>query len=272
MGKNGWRTKRGKGGAEASSSLPVPPTAPPAPPSLENAKEVIDVRLEIARRAQLATEETENGNEAFDRNDMESALLHFDAALKVVPRHVGALGNRANVKITMGDFEGCIVDTSMLIKLSQNRGIKTVEEKFNLAVVRYTQAEAYFHLKSFYKSLGDCDNALELWPSFGEALCLRGATHNALGSFKVALKDLNSSIDLKPSYAMAYRHRGICLCCLKKFAASTKDLEQALMLDANDEAAKAWFEKARNELRVEEQGKIVRVTKRQAGKACLACI
>ena len=216
-------------------------------------KKMIDVRMEIARRSQVAVAETALGNLAFDKQDFAGAVHHYDSALKVVPSHVEALGNRANVKCAVSDFHGAIKDTTRVIELTIKRGVREQEEKFNLAVVYYTQAEAYFHLKSFYDSLRDCDHTLDLWPPFGEALCLRGATHNALGNFKTALKDLCAALRLKPNYAMAFRHRGICLCCLGDFASSVKDLERALKLDAKDEAALAWLGKASAELRVEEE-------------------
>ncbi|GMH91140.1 hypothetical protein TrST_g1711 [Triparma strigata] len=238
--------------ANGEDGLPLPQKLDPG------TKQIVDIRLEIARRQAGAERKCEEGNNFFDIGNFEEALGAYNAALQMAPNHLESRGNRANVKIALGDYAGCIDDTNKVVDLSLRRGVGigaglgSDQERFNLSIIYYTQAEAYFNLKSYYESLRDVDNSLALRPDFVEALCCRGATHNALGNFTVALSDLDSCLKLRANYAMALRQRGICLCCLKKFAASARDLRKAVKMDANDEAAVKWLDKATRELKLEE--------------------
>ena len=110
----------------------VASSAPPHSVGLDRErKKMIDIRLEIASRQKRASDEIRLGNECFDKQDFDGAVQHYDSALKVVPSSVEALGNRANVKCAVGDFKGCIADTTRVVELTMKRGIREQEEKFN---------------------------------------------------------------------------------------------------------------------------------------------
>lgn len=138
--------------------MPPPPPLPssvlPSPPILDGqTKQIIDIRIEIARRQAGAEKKCKSGNTLFDHGDFEAAKEEYNAALKLRPNHLEAMGNRANVKIALGDYKGCIEDTTKVIDLSNKKGVGigaglgSDEERFNLSIIYYTQAEAYFNLK-----------------------------------------------------------------------------------------------------------------------------
>ena len=105
----------------------------------------------------------------------------------------------------------------------------------------------------YYDSLRDCDSALKLRGRFAEALCCRGATHNALGNFSAALSDLEACLSIRHSYPIALRHRGISLCCLGEHHKSVKDFKLAVKLNASDKVSELWLKKAEESVRVLEE-------------------
>mmetsp|Transcript_22543 Transcript_22543/g.46840 ORF Transcript_22543/g.46840 Transcript_22543/m.46840 type:complete len:139 (+) Transcript_22543:157-573(+) len=128
---------------------------------------IIDIQVEIARRKTTAVEHTEKGNGLFDKGDYGLAMEEYNVALKAVPNHMEALGNRANVKSAMKDWSGCISDCDKVLNLSLKRkggGAVGKSDLFNEAVVYYTRAEAYYHMQKYYDCLADCDSSLQLHP------------------------------------------------------------------------------------------------------------
>jgi len=165
----------------------------------------------------------------------------------------------------MGEYEKAIHDSQkscdLIMKLltevqteeEQTLTSRTSELTFNLAVTHYNTAECYFNLGQYYPALHQCDSTLRLRPSFKEALCVRGATHNALGHHAAAIVDLDEALKGNYKYGIALRHRGIARCMLKRYHEATRDFERCLKLDQEDEASKKWLLTAKAELRKEEE-------------------
>lgn len=117
-------------------------------------KRIVDIQMEIMRRQATAYEHIEKGNTAFDAGNLQEALASYNSALNLAPNHVEALGNRANVKSALNDWDGCIADTSRIIsnfkhKRELNGSFRADDDGdvFNLSVTYYTQAEAYYNLQ-----------------------------------------------------------------------------------------------------------------------------
>jgi tetratricopeptide (TPR) repeat protein len=73
--------------------------------------------VEIMRRKAAASTHTEVGNGHFDAGDLPAAIAEYDKALELVPKHVEALGNRANAYSTVQNHAAAIADTTKLISI-----------------------------------------------------------------------------------------------------------------------------------------------------------
>jgi Tfp pilus assembly protein PilF len=84
---------------------------------------------------------------------------------------------------------------------------------------QYEEALAYYTL------------AIELDPTFAEALTNRGATYNELEQYDEALVDHNTAIELDPENLEAYNNRAITFCKLEQYENALLDYARAIELD-----------------------------------------
>lgn len=170
------------------------------------------------------------------------------------------------MKSALKDWTGCITDCNKVLELSQKRrnGLphaapsksrsKTASgDVFNDAVVYYTRAEAHYHSQKYYDCLSDCDSSLLLHPHFPEALCCRGAAHNALGNYTSALADLDIAIKTRPKYGVAKRHRGIAEYMRGEYASAVRDLKEEAAMNGGGGDGDRWLVKAEGALKKAEE-------------------
>jgi tetratricopeptide (TPR) repeat protein len=209
------------------------------------------------RRKTAAADHVAKGNAFFDNDNLPSAIASYTAAVKASPNNVEALGNRANAHAELQQYELSLADSGRVVDIL----VRTISEQqtdeqikplqFNLSVTYYTRAECFFNLEKFYDALACCDAAINLRPRFREALCVRGATHNALFHYSAALKDLDASLSMGSHYPIGLRHRGIAHCMLEKYHLAVADLTKCMKFDPLDTVAKKWKDRAEAELRAE---------------------
>jgi tetratricopeptide (TPR) repeat protein len=171
----------------------------------------------------------------FKENRDNEALNDFNRAIDLKHDYADAYNNRASFYIKYGrtndalnDLNNAILYNKSLIQAYFNRGFIFYQKKLNeealkdyekvielkpeeerLPVVYNLMALAFMNEKRSQDALLNLNRAIELRPSFAEAINNRGSLLNAEGRHQEAIKDFSAAIALRPNYAEAYFNRGI---------------------------------------------------------------
>lgn len=139
-----------------------------------------------------ASDYTERGSRAHQRNEYDVALADYDVAIQLEPDDAQAYFNRGLVKIELKRYEEALTDFDQAIDLNPNNadaynnrgGVNTTLENHRAALTDYDEAirlnpkhlGAYYHRGSLQASLGRIDQAkhdlrtaLQLAASVGDA-------------------------------------------------------------------------------------------------------
>ncbi|MBN2003514.1 MAG: tetratricopeptide repeat protein [Anaerolineae bacterium] len=168
--------------------------------------------------------------------------------------------NRANVYLSMGEYEKAVRDYDRAVAL---------DPKFALAY--YNRGLAHMQLGDFEKALEDYTQTIELNPAYAPAYKNRGLCHarkqnyagavvdytkaielasedgtvynnraNAyyhLKAYLEAINDYDRAIHCDPQYAPAYLNRGLAYASLDEYQQAIADYNQALLLSPNQAVA-----------------------------------
>jgi tetratricopeptide (TPR) repeat protein len=154
--------------------------------------------------------------------DIERAIAEFDVALKLDPKQVGALTGRAAARQYKGDVKGALADYDAAIALAtQNaqrlaQGIGTRRDAADLRLAITTQdaqlAQLYYNRGTAHEAAGrraeaiaDYSRAIELRPSFDDALLARGELYRQ----ENRLSDARADLQLALRYADDDRSRAV---------------------------------------------------------------
>jgi tetratricopeptide (TPR) repeat protein len=132
----------------------------------------------------------------------------------------------------------CILFTNAL---TQQNGLKTIEDYNNFIKLNPDNAEAYYNRGCLYHDLiqidlaiKDLSKAIELNPKYAEAYYHRGNTYSDNQQFDLAIKDFSKAIELNPNNSEAYYRRGILnYGVYKRFDLAVKDYSKAIELKPN---------------------------------------
>lgn len=146
-----------------------------------------------------------------DSADIERAIAAFDAALKLDPKHVGALTGRAAARQYKGEVKGALADYDAAIELAtQNaqrlaQGIgsrrDTADLRLAITTLNAQLAQLYYNRGTVHESAGerakaiaDYSRAIELQPRFDDALLARGELYRQENRLNEALADLQRAL------------------------------------------------------------------------------
>lgn len=142
-----------------------------------------------------------------------------------------SLVNRANEKVTRGDFTGAIQDLDKAIVLDPEN-----------AAAYNNRGNVYNDLGERDQAIRDFDKAIALEPKDVIAYFNRAGAYSALDDKEKAIADLDKAISLDPEDADAYNNRGLTYRELKLLDKAIADYDQAIALDA--EFAGAYYNRA----------------------------
>lgn len=207
-----------------------------------------------------ATDWFRKGYEAHLRKEYDSALGHYNQALKLDPAYAAAYLNRGVVYYERQQYPQALADYTQALKYDpkllqayNNRGVVYKQLKqHDKALADYALAlklnpkyaktynnrgTVYSELKQYDKALADYNQALKLDPQFAYAYNNRGNIYSQRQAHTQALSDYSQAIGLLPSYAQAYSSRGSVYLDLQQYPQALADLNQALKLSPHSAAA-----------------------------------
>jgi tetratricopeptide (TPR) repeat protein len=107
-----------------------------------------------------------------------------------------------------------------------------------LAAAYYNRGHAYAEKSQPARALADFERALQLKPSYADALLGRGEILAQKNKWRQAVWDYDRALRLKPDFADAYVDRAIAFDTLHEYRRAIADFDQALKLRPND----SWLE------------------------------
>lgn len=153
------------------------------------------------------------------QGNLASARARCDEALRVQPRHAGALNLAGIISAMSGDYRQAAV---LFAKA-------TAADPAD-PVARNNHGLALQRLGRLNEALDRLAGALELRPGYAEALFNRGNVLRELGQLEAALAAYDAAVDTDPGHAEALCNRGVVLSDLHRFTAALDSFARALAL------------------------------------------
>lgn len=159
------------------------------------------------------------GNDAFDREEYDTALSYYTKSIKLEPNSFEIYNNRGNTYACKGEYGEAIADFDRALKLNPN-----------FAMPYYNRGFIYAHQNKYDQAIADFDRALKLNVNFPEAYYMRGAVYEAKNEYEKAVSDFDRAILLNPDYAEAYYGRAIAYSSLKEYGKAATDIKKSQVL------------------------------------------
>lgn len=173
------------------------------------------------------------------RGRLALALADYAAGAKLFPDEGTFPNGEGLVLNDQGKFDEAIVRFDEAIRLDPASG------EFMLG-----RAEAYNRSDRPQRALEDYDKALALGHlTLDDTYRLRvgvGAAHLKLKNMKAAIESLDKAVELAPSYANALRYRGLAYEAAGEFDRASRDYEAVLRLKPGNEFAEKRLQKLRS--------------------------
>ena len=152
----------------------------------------------------------------------------FKDALRLQPRHIGALNLITVLLTTLGRFEEA--EHYVTLALNEDRTSDVTFYNYGLILKALNRPD---------EALERFNQALKINPSIASTWNNRGTVFNDLKRCDDAVGDFDKAIELNPQYAEAFCNKGKSLTLLKRFAEASSAFETALAL--RPELAEAWL-------------------------------
>ena len=151
-----------------------------------------------------------------------TAVLDYEKALQLHPRHTLALHNLKALKAKRGE--------SMTY---EDRLTETIEADSTMLYPYLERALQRFEAEYYEGAVEDYSNALMIDPGDPEIWLGRGLAREKMRDYKGAFSDYTRAIDLKEDFFKAWINRGNVLFKLERYADAIEDFNVALLYQAN---------------------------------------
>lgn len=154
-----------------------------------------------------------------DNPDVDSAMVHINAAIKLQPHYAGLYVNRAFLKYRSNDWFGAMDDYDYALQLEPlnrmalfNRGLLEMEvSAFDKALTdmdrvlamdpddiraRYNRAIIHASKKDYRKAIDDLNKLFEVYPEFPNLYLMRSEWYRSLGKTHLAMADYDKGMAL----------------------------------------------------------------------------
>lgn len=105
------------------------------------------------------------------------------------------------------------------------------------AVAHFKRGNAYAVTGVVGRAIEDFNEAIRLYPDYGDAYYNRGRSYQELKKYKLAIKDFNAAIRVNPRDAAAFYNRGLIYIWTGKRARALADLDEAIRLKPDHDRA-----------------------------------
>lgn len=143
------------------------------------------------------------------------------------PDNPVAYGERGNLRLNTGDYEGAIADYNEAIRM-----------KPLFPYTYHNRAVAYHRLDRYDESIEDYTRAIERMPAndpgLSRSYSYRGVARAAKGDYEGAIADYTEVLRLDPNDLTAYTNRGAARYRLRDYKGSMEDYTQVLHLDPSN--------------------------------------
>ncbi len=163
------------------------------------------------------------GDQYYENGQYEQALESYSKFLKIYPRNLKTLYNRAMTYQQLGREEEAIADFTKLLKLSPRH----LEARIALGELKFARADyegAYYEF----------DQAVNVRKNSSLAHLYRAKALQMLGEFRKAKKDYGIAIRLDANNGVAYFYRGTLEISQKKKKAACNDFRKAQTLGVKE--------------------------------------
>uniref|UniRef100_A0A3Q2W324 Stress-induced-phosphoprotein 1 n=1 Tax=Haplochromis burtoni TaxID=8153 RepID=A0A3Q2W324_HAPBU len=236
---------------EDEEPTPPPPAKPketqPPPPKEED----------LPENKRKALKEKELGNAAYKNKDFETALKHYEEAIKHDPTNMTYISNQAAVYFEKGDFDKCrelcekAIDVGRENREDYRQIAKALARIGNsyFKQEKYKEAIQYFNksltehrtpdvLKKYYPlAMKHYTEAIKRNPNDAKLFSNRAACYTKLLEFQLALKDCEECIKLEPTFIKGYTRKGAALEAMKDYSKAMDAYQKALELDSSSKEA-----------------------------------
>jgi tetratricopeptide (TPR) repeat protein len=173
--------------------------------------------------------------------DLDSALVDFDAAIKLDPKSAAAHNYRGLVMRERGDYDLAIESYTTAIKLQPQ-----------VAAFHINRGIAYRWRLDYDNALADLNDGLKINPKAWFGLSERGLVYRRKQDFQRAIADHDEAVRLAPKAWKAYSYRAFTHETRNDLKSALADFKMAQALAANVDSARA-ADMARSVSRIENK-------------------
>ena len=150
------------------------------------------------------------------------ALLHYDKAIKLFPKHAKLHFNRGMAEQISGNTVGAVEAYTESIRLYP---------KYHRTF--FYRGIAHIELSQYDEALKDLDKAIEIHAGDSDIFYNRSCLYLVLGKHESAIKDANRAIELDKDKPFYYRHRSLVLYRLNRYDKALMDINRAIQTESN---------------------------------------
>lgn len=170
---------------------------------------------------------TNRGNAHGKLKDLDSALVDFDAAIKLNPKLAAAHNLRGVALRNRGEYE-----------LAVQSYTKAIDLEPQVALYYSNRGIAYRWLRDLDRALADLDTSIKLNPKRAVAFAERAVVYRIKQDFTRALADHNEAVRLEPNAWQSYSYRGFTHEARNDLRAALADLSKANQMSPREDVAR----------------------------------